>query len=148
MTTTGASPGETAAPRVSRWRPLHREDRQLAMLWGVGAVSSLLLRPVWLALAPLLPACPFRALTDLPCLSCGTTRAAVALLHGDVVRALAINPLATLAGVAFIAGGLVAPVWALASLPVPRLATPAPRSLRLALVAALLLDWAWVIATR
>jgi len=130
-----------------RFRPLLVDERQLAALWGVLAVSSLLLRPFWLAFAPLLPACPFRALTGLPCLSCGTTRAAVALLHGDIVRALAINPLATLAGIAFIAGGFVAPLWALASLPLPRLGTPTPRALRVGLVGVLLLDWAWVIAT-
>ncbi len=148
MTHLVASPEEAPGSGLSRWRTLQREDRQLAVLWGVLAVSSLLLRPFWLALAPLLPPCPFRALTGIPCLSCGTTRAAEALLHGDVLRALAINPLATMAGVAFIAGGLAAPLWALAALPLPRIGAPAPRPLRFALVAVLLLDWAWVIATR
>ncbi len=138
----------TETPSTSRWRPLRREDRQLAVLWGVLAVSSLLLRPLWLALAPLLPACPFRALTGIPCLSCGTTRAAEALLHGEMLRALSINPLATLAGAGFIAGGVVAPLWTLAALPLPRIGAPPPRSLRIALVAALLLDWVWVAATR
>jgi len=142
------SPDGPGAPSVSRWRPLLREDRQIAALWGVLAVSSLLLRPLWLALAPALPPCPFRALTGIPCLSCGTTRAALAVLHGDVVNGLAINPLATLAGAGFIVGGLAAPMWTSLSLPLPRIAAPPPRALRIALVAALLLDWAWVIASQ
>jgi hypothetical protein len=129
-------------------RPALVEERQVAVLWGVLAASALLLRPFWLALAPVLPACPFRALTGIPCLSCGTTRAAVALLHGNPLAALAVNPLATLAGVAFIGGGLVAPLWALFGLPIPQVGRPTPRSLRLFLVLTLLASWAWVIAHR
>jgi hypothetical protein len=143
-----AAPASSGAPRIAGWRPLERDERQVAILWGVLALSSLLLRPLWLALAPLLPACPFRVLTGIPCLSCGTTRAAIALLHGDPLAALAVNPLATLAGVAFIGGGLVAPLWALFGLPVPQFGTPAPRALRLGLVVTLLAGWGWVIAHR
>jgi hypothetical protein len=144
--TTAGEPAAVApaAPRRG-YRPLLREERQLAVLWGVLAASSLLLRPLWLAVAPLLPPCPFRALTGLPCLSCGTTRAAVAVLHGDVLGALATNPLATMAGVGFIAGGLIAPLWALAALPLPRIGAPAPRTLRIGLALALLAGWAWVM---
>jgi hypothetical protein len=139
-----------AAPALRRpgRRPLLREERQLAALWGVAAVSSLLLRPVWLALAPLLPACPFRALTGVPCLSCGTTRAAAALLEGRVVDALSVNPLAALAGIAFAAGGLVAALWAALDLPVPRLPRVAPRAMRAGLALLLAVGWAWVIVVQ
>lgn len=41
--------------------------------------------------------CPFRALTDLPCPLCGTTRSVGNLLLGDFEAALAFNPL----GIAF-----------------------------------------------
>jgi hypothetical protein len=133
-----------AAPRPG-CRRLLREERQLAVLWGVLAGCSLLLRPLWLAVAPLLPPCPFRALTGLPCLSCGTTRAAVAVLHGRPLEALVVNPLAALAGIAFIAGGAFAPLWAFLDLPVPHLASPPMRALRISLVALLLAGWAWVI---
>ena len=37
-------------------------------------------------------ACPFRALTGLLCPFCGSTRMAAALVHGDLLRAWALNP--------------------------------------------------------
>jgi len=40
-----------------------------------------------------LPKCPFNVLTGWHCPGCGSTRAAHALLHGDVAAALAKNPL-------------------------------------------------------
>lgn len=43
------------------------------------------------------PFCLFHHLTGIPCPLCGTTRACVALLHGDVVCALKFNPLAVMA---------------------------------------------------
>jgi hypothetical protein len=84
-----------------RWRPPNREERQIALLWAVSAASALVLRPFWLAVAPLMPPCPFRVVTGVPCLTCGTTRAAVALLHGRPFEALAANLLAALGGAAF-----------------------------------------------
>lgn len=41
-----------------------------------------------------LPKCPLHWLTGWHCPGCGSTRAAHALLHGDVGRAMANNPLA------------------------------------------------------
>jgi Protein of unknown function (DUF2752) len=40
-----------------------------------------------------LPKCPLHWLTGWHCPGCGSTRAAHALLHGNVLRALAYNPL-------------------------------------------------------
>ena len=117
----------------------------MAWLWAVMAVSSLALRPFWLALAPLAPACPFRTITGIPCPSCGTTHAAVALLHGEVLTALAANPLATVAGVVFIAGGLLAPLWAALGWPMRKLPSPLPAWLRLGMVGLLAANWAWLI---
>lgn len=42
------------------------------------------------------PVCPFLALTGLYCPGCGTLRALHALTHGDLVTALARNPLTVL----------------------------------------------------
>lgn len=119
----------------------------MALLWGVVALSSLFLRPFWLAAAPLMPACPFRTITGAPCPSCGTTHAAVALLEGRVLDAFSANPLAAIAGVLFVAGGVLAPVWAALNGPMLEIPVPLPRWLRAAILGALLADWAYVIAT-
>lgn len=39
------------------------------------------------------PPCMFHAFTGYFCIGCGLTRALHALVHGDVLRALALNPL-------------------------------------------------------
>ena len=90
--------------------------------------------------------CPARALAGLPCPTCGMTRAFVALAHGDLSAALAASP----AG-ALLAGG----AWLLALADLVRLAAGAPlprvpaRAARVAVaggLAALLLNWAWLLA--
>ncbi len=130
-----------------RSRPARLEERQLAYLWGAAVAASLVLRRLWLALAPALPRCAFRSLTGIPCPTCGTTHAAVALLHGRIGAALAANPLMTLLGLAFLAGGIAAPLWALARGPVPVLRTPLSRWWRLAAVLVLLANWFYLIVT-
>jgi hypothetical protein len=129
-----------------RLRAPNREERQLAWLWGVVAACSVLLRPFWLELAPLAPPCPFRAITGIPCPTCGTTHAAVALLNGRLGAALAANPLSTAAAVVFLLGGVLAPVWATLKLPVPEVPAPLPMWMRLAIAAVVLVSWGWVAA--
>lgn len=118
----------------------------MALLWGFVGAASLALRPFWLALAPLLPACAFHRLTGIPCPTCGTTRAAVAFLHGDLRGAFAANPLAAAAGTIFVAGTVLAPVWAAARGPMVEIAHPLPRWLRVSVVLVLAAGWAYLIA--
>ncbi|NWG00898.1 MAG: DUF2752 domain-containing protein [Thermoanaerobaculaceae bacterium] len=128
------------------WRAATREERQLAWLWAASAAAAVALRPVWLRLAPHLPPCAFRALTGFPCPTCGSTHAALALLHGHPLEALRANPLATAAGLLFLLGGLAAPVWMEVRHTVPLLPTPLPLSVRVAALATLALGWIWVLA--
>lgn len=121
---------------------------QLGLLWGAAAVSAAALAfalPGALARgASLLPACPVKALTGIPCPACGSGRAAVALGHLDLPGAFALNPLFTAAALVFFAGGLAALAAALAGRGVkePR-ALPVP--VRLAVVLAFVANWAWLL---
>ena len=126
-------------------RPPLREEKQLLLLWGVGAVGALAFRSFLLRLSLLFPRCPFRTLTGLPCLTCGTGRAGRAFLHGDLVAAFHFHPLSTIAALLVVAGGLLAPLWVLLRLPVPdRLSlSPLQRGL---VVALLIAAWGWQIA--
>jgi hypothetical protein len=80
---------------VTALRPLH-----YLTLAGATMVASV---GVWLlwnfdpnAADSRFPACMFRALTGFHCVGCGLTRALHALVHGDVMRAFSMNPLAVL----------------------------------------------------
>jgi hypothetical protein len=90
------------------------------------------------------PPCPFRALTGLPCATCGGTRAAVALLRLDVREALRLNPLAAVALPMFVASGLVAGALALLGRPVPEPRPSLP--LRAAALAAIAANWVYLVA--
>jgi hypothetical protein len=118
-------------------------DRRLGLTWGAVALAATLLAPLATSLAPLLPDCLFRELTGLPCPTCGTAHAALALARLDLPRAIAFNPLSTLGALVFLLGGAAAAVAALAGRPLsePRLSGPALRSAALLAVAA---NWAWL----
>ena len=88
------------------------------LLLGAGAagVALLLARIDPNATGSALPPCPFRALTGLYCPGCGSTRCLHALLHGELARAFALNPLLVAVGpvlvlMALRAGDLL-PTWA------------------------------------
>ena len=119
-------------------------DRRLSLTWGALALAAVLLAPLATDLAPRLPVCLFRELTGLPCPTCGTTRAALALSRLDLAGAIAWNPLATLGALVFVLGGAAAAVASLAGKPLrePRLTGPA---LRTAAVIAVAANWAWVL---
>jgi hypothetical protein len=130
-----------------RLRPATREERQLAMLWGAAAISSVVLRPIWIAIAPHLRPCTFRNLTGIPCPSCGMTRTALAFLDGDFCSAVAVNPLATIVAAAFIIGGGMALIWVLVRGPVPTLKLSWSRRWTGAVAGVVLINWIYLILT-
>ena len=122
-------------------------DRRLALVLAGGALSAGALAPWAPLLARFAPACVFHAWTGLPCPACGTTRAALALARLDVAAALAWNPLATLALGGGFVGALLAAPWIAAGGPVPRLAAvDGSPWLRAGALAALVAQWAWLVA--
>jgi hypothetical protein len=54
--------------------------------------------------------CVFKAVTHVPCPSCGATRAVLLLLHGDLHGSLLLNPFGAILFIALV----VAPVWLMA----------------------------------
>ena len=136
---------ELSRPRWVRSRAPGDLSKILALL---GAISfsvafTLDLNAPWLSLF----ACPFRAMTSLPCLGCGATHAFVHLAHGNVLAALRANPLWTLVAAGlwmlaiFVAARLAGLRWTLA------LPTLSPRNLRrarLSLFALAAANWAFV----
>jgi hypothetical protein len=89
--------------------------------------------------------CPFRALTGLPCASCGMTHAFVALAHGDVAGAWSASPLgALLAGGAWLYALLDLGRVAL-GIPWPNLSPRTWRAMAVGVVGAAALNWAWML---
>lgn len=76
-------------------RPLHYLALTAAALAAAVGVWLLLNFDPNAADSPF-PGCMFRALTGYFCIGCGLTRALHALVHGDILRAFAMNPLAIL----------------------------------------------------
>ena len=91
--------------------------------------------------------CAFKALTGLPCPTCGSTRAAAQLAHLDLAGGFAMNPL-------FVASAGVLAAWGIADLLLMargralgvEVAPAIGRALRVAAVAAILANWGYLIA--
>lgn len=121
-------------------------DRQLGLLWGGVALLIGALAPIGPMLAELTPRCLFKVWLGIPCPTCGTTRAALALARFDLVHALTHYPLQSLAWIAFLGGGLIAGALAWQRRPLPRLPRNLPLGARLAIVLTVLANWMYSIA--
>lgn len=78
-------------------RPPIPGGRDHELMWGSLLLIAALLGAAWLSLGLPTPLCPLHALSGIPCPTCGATRAAEALLHGDVNMSVTQNPLITAA---------------------------------------------------
>jgi hypothetical protein len=92
-------------------------------------------------------ACPLRAATGIPCLSCGATHAFHFAMHGDLVAALSANPLAAL-GAFLLAAHCALTALRLCGLPfapaLPRPSRKISRLLRAGAVLVVVANWLFV----
>jgi hypothetical protein len=121
---------------------------QLGFLWGAAATSAAALAlaapGLGSRIGSVLPPCPVKALTSVPCPACGSGRATLALARLDLSAAFVSNPLFSAAALLFVAGGVVALALALSGRGVPEPRT-LPTALRAALVLAVAANWAWLL---
>jgi hypothetical protein len=117
-----------------------------AIFGGIGALLGGLTRLLGLDRLPF-AICSMKAITGIPCPTCGTTRALACLARLDPLGALAMNPLAAF-------GALLIALWAAADLALlPRgralsvqLAPGAWRALRVAAPLLLAANWVYLVA--
>jgi hypothetical protein len=79
------------------WRRVPPEAFNHELVWLAVSVAAVVGGGAWLALGLPWLACPFRAVTGYPCLTCGATRCAIAFSHGNLLLAWSWNPLTFLA---------------------------------------------------
>ena len=129
-------------------RPLIPGEPDPELLWGSVLGASALLGSLWLHAGLPTPLCPLHAVTGLPCPTCGSTRAASALVHGDLAAAVAWNPLMTLVMIGAALYVLYAAVVVIGNLPRLRWTPPSrseSRGIRIGVILLIAINWGYLI---
>jgi hypothetical protein len=132
-------------------RPLAPKEADFELLFllissGIAATCYL-----WLSFGMPWPGCWFRRLTGLPCPTCGATRCAMSLEHGDLIGAWRHNPLIFVCYAGTFVLDLYAAFVLFFEFPRLRLAhlpSRVKRGLRALVVLALATNWIYLLANR
>jgi hypothetical protein len=121
------------------------------LVWLAVSVAALAGGAVWISLGLSWSQCPFLAMTGWPCMTCGTTRASVAFLHGKFLEAFWWNPLAAVVLGALVVFDLYAVTVLVRRAPRVRLVEWTGRQRTIAwivLIVAVLSNWVYLLAHR
>jgi hypothetical protein len=131
------------------WRRASPAEFNHELVWLAISLAALVGGAVWLSLRLPMLRCPFLAVTGHPCLTCGATRCAIALFHGNLPAAWSWNPLALLAMVGVAVFDLYAAVVLLTRsqrLRVIDWTRREKKAIRIAVVLLIALNWAYLLA--
>jgi hypothetical protein len=132
-------------------RRLGPQEIDHELLWLLISLSAFLGLSLWLSAGLETPRCAFRALTGLPCLTCGATRSAWQFLHGHFHSSLRFNPLAFLAYCGIAIFDLYATAVLITHTPRLRLTNFTrieKRAVRILVVAILFGNWLYLLIAR
>lgn len=144
------SPGLRLGSVIVRRTPVHGSSGDFELVLGMIGLAGAAL--IWILpldqLAPFAGVCHLKLLTGVPCATCGTTRALLALHHGKLLTAFRLNPLMS----TLVVGGILYAVPALwqwwRRSPRWRVSLTGPRGIK-QLVAVglgiLVLNWAYLV---
>jgi hypothetical protein len=145
-----AAAGSSAPDRITwHWRKLQPRETDMELLWLIVLPLTAALYLLMQALRPAFFQCKFKALTGIPCATCGGTRTALAVVRDfDILAAFLNNPLV------FVGLSLVSLYLVYAAVVVifrrPRLRVRIPRRRRMqagvVLLVLLLVNWAYLIS--
>jgi hypothetical protein len=129
-------------------RPLAPQETDYEFIWLLVCAGTFTFAASWLALKLPWPICLFHELTGRPCATCGATRAAIALFHGQFRAGWKWNPLAFASYWAIIIFNIYALLVVLMRGPRLRLARVTPtdkKFLRGSAAVLLLVNWAYLL---
>ena len=121
---------------------------EFALIYG-GLAILLLVAARILPVAQLAPDCVFKAITGIPCPTCGSTRAVILLSHGHLESAFRMNPATGAVFVTALLAFLCRLIVLAFDLPGIHIGFSGREKnlVRISVVLALLLNWAYVITS-
>jgi hypothetical protein len=119
---------------------------EFGIIYGGIAIVALCVGRL-LPVLSIVPDCVFKGLTGVPCPTCGSTRSMVHLAHGDVMSAVAMNPLTALSMITALAYFIASIIMLVYDLPRVRyiLSNREKNVMRMAAVMMLVMQWVYLI---